>query len=342
MLPKEVILTAFDGGKPERIPVTLFGGGMWSIKNWGATFESLSRDAEKMTQMLLDSSEKLQCDIVYVGSGYNNFHAAALGGKIKFLERGAPDLEDALISTEEDIAKLSIDDIDKNEVINTVKEALRSTKEKIGDKYLVTMTVWGPFTLGARFLGEEPMMKATFKKPALVEKILDLTTNLLIHLYEPLVDDGTLEVLSVADPTASGDLISKRQFERFALPYLKKLTDWAKSKNIYTLLHICGDTTDRLELFPLTGASCISLDHKTDIAKAKEVLYGKICFAGNVAPVEVLLQGSVDTVESTCKRIIETAGTDGAFALMPGCDIPPTVPYENIKKFIEVSREWKL
>jgi len=26
---------------------------------------------------------------------------------------------------------------------------------------------------------------------------------------------------------------------------------------------------------------------------------------------------------------------------MPGCDIPPTVPYENIRKFIQVAHEWK-
>ncbi len=342
MTPKEIILTAFEGGKPERVPVTLFGGGMWSIHNWGSNFEALSMDAEKMTQMLVDMSEKLQCDIVYVGSGYNNFHASALGGRIKFRELGAPDLEAPLIGSEEDLAGLNIEDIDKDETINTVKKALRSTKEKIGDKYVVTMTSWGPFTVGARLFGEEPMMRATFKRPAFVEKILDFSTELLIHIYEPVVNDGTLDVISLADPTASGDLISKKIFERFALPYLKRFTDWAKSKNIHTLLHICGDTTDRLELFPSTGASCISLDHKTDLAKAKEVLSGKICFAGNVAPVDVMLQGNVDLVESSCKRIIETVGTDGAFVLMPGCDIPPDVPYENIKKFIQVASEWKL
>jgi uroporphyrinogen-III decarboxylase len=26
---------------------------------------------------------------------------------------------------------------------------------------------------------------------------------------------------------------------------------------------------------------------------------------------------------------------------MPGCDIPPTVPYANIQKFIQVAHEWK-
>lgn len=342
MKPKEIIIKAFEGGKSERVPVTLFGGGMWSIHNFGTTFKELSTDAKRMADMLVHMSGRLRCDIVYAGSGYNNFHASALGGSIKFREIGAPDLEAPLISSEEDIPRLDITALDREGVINTIKEALRLTKSRIGDEYIVSMTAWGPFTLAARLVGEELMMKATFKKPAFVERVVDFTTDLLIHLYEPLVKDGTLEVISLADPTASGDLISKKQFERFALPYLKRFTDWARSKNVHTLVHICGNTTDRLDLFPLTGASCISLDHKTDIAKAKEILYGKICFAGNVDPVKVMLQGTVQDVEDHCRRIIETAGTDGGFVLMPGCDIPPAVPYENIERFIDVARQWRL
>jgi len=342
MKPKEVILKAFEGGKTDRLPVTLFGAGMWSIKGWGTSFEALSRDAEKMTSMLVDMSAKLQCDIVYAGSGYNNFHASALGGKIKWREVGAPDLENHFVSSEEDLAKLKISDLDKDEVIQTVMKVVRKTKAKVGDTYAVTMTAWGPFTLGARLVGEEAMMKATFKKPAFVEKVVDFATDVLIHLYEPIVADKTLEVISLADPTASGDLISRKQFEKFAVPYLKKFTDWAKAQGVHTLVHICGNTTDRLDLFPMTGASCISLDHKTDIAKAKETLHGKMCFGGNVDPVKIMLNGSVLEVENRCKDIINAAGTDGGFVLMPGCDIPPTVPYENIQKFIQVAREWKL
>ena len=342
MKPGEIILKAFEGGKPERVPVTLFGGGMWSIREYGTTFKDLSLDAGKMTDMLVSMSDKLLCDMVYAGSGYNNFHASAFGGGIKFREMGAPDLEESFISSVEDLKNLDLGKLDKSEIINTVFKSLRDTKSKIGDEYVLTMTAWGPYTLGARMVGEESMMKATFKNPDLVHKVADFATDLLIHLYEPLVSDGTLQVISLADPTASGDLISKKQFETFALPYLKKFTDWAKSKNVHVLVHICGNTTDRLDLFPQTGASCISLDHKTDIAKAKEILHGKMCFAGNVDPVNTMLQGSVKDVEDSCKHVIQTAGTDGGFVLMPGCDIPPTVPYENIQKFIEIARGWKL
>ena len=341
MTPRETILKAFEGGRAERVPATLFGAGMWSIRHYGSSFQELSEDAVRMSDMLVAMSEKLLCDAVYAGSGYNNCHAAALGGSIKFREIGAPDLVAPLVATEEDLQKLDINRIDNDRIIETTRKAAKLANAKIGNKYVITLTAWGPFTLGARLVGEETMMKATFKKPAFVEEVVDFATRMLMHVFEPLLDDGTLEVVTLADPTASGDLISKKQFERFALPYLKKFTDWARAKGAHTLLHICGNTTDRLDLFPATGASCISLDHKTDIVKASEVLHGKMCFGGNVDPVHIMLNGSVQDVEESCKGIIRSAGMDGGFVLMPGCDIPPTVPYENIQKFMQVAREWK-
>jgi uroporphyrinogen decarboxylase len=345
MTPKEGILKAFALGKGDRVPVTLFGAGMWSIKDYGTSFEALSLDPQKMADMCVTEAARIRSDVVYVGSGYNNFHAAALGKKfgvgMKYREMGAPDLTAHFVNSEEDIAKLDITDLDREPVVQTVLEATRLVNKRIGDTYLVTMTCWGPFTLAARFVGEETFMKATFKKPAFVEKMVDFCADLLIHIYEPLVRDG-IECLSIADPTASGDLINKKQMERFAVPGLKKLTDWARSKGAHSILHICGDTSDRLDLFPPTGASTIFFDQKVDIHKAKEALHGKMCFGGNVAPVHVLLNQDVAGVEKACREVIEVAGKDGGFILVPGCDIPPTISYENLRAFHDVALGWKL
>jgi uroporphyrinogen decarboxylase len=344
LTPRETILKAFDGGKPERVPVTLFGGGMWSIKDYGTTFEEIARDPAKMTDMCVTEAARIRSDVVYVGSGFNNFHAEALGRKfgvgIKYREIGAPDLTEHFVHAEEDIEKLDMDDLFKEPVIKNVMDATMMVKEKIGGQYLVTMTCWGPFTLAARFVGEEAFMKYTFKKPGFVEKMVDFCADLLIKLYEPLVNSG-MECLSIADPTASGDLINPKQMERFAVPSLKKMSDWAKSKNVYTILHICGNTSDRLELFLKTGCSTIFFDQKVDIAKAKEVLGGKMSFGGNVAPVHVLLNKTAAEVEAACREVIEIAGKDGGFILVPGCDIPPTIPYENVKAFHDVALNWK-
>jgi len=339
--PKEIILQAFRGEKTGRVPVALIGGGMWSVAHEGTTLEELSTDSERMSDLLIKMVNILEGDIVYAGSGYPNVPAVALGGKIKFRDLGAVDLAAPVASSEEEVDQLDLSRIDSNEILDTIRKAFRTVKERIGEDYLVTMTAWGPFTLGARIVGEETFIKAIIKDPAFAEKVLDRVTRLLMRLYTPLVEEGNLELITLGDPTASGDLISRKQFERFAIPYLKKFTDWAKSRNVSTLLHICGNTTDRLDLFPMTGTDCISLDHKTDLAQAKKVLHGKMCFAGNIDPVKILLRGSVQDVEKACHRVIETAGTEGGFVLMPGCDIPPTVPHENLRKFFQVAREWK-
>lgn len=345
LTPRETVLKAFAMEKTERVPVTVFGGGMWSIKDYGTSFEELSNNVDKTVDMCVAEAERIRSDVVYVGSGFNNFHALALGTKfgvgVKFREIGAPDMTGHFVNSPEDIDKLDMQDLFKNTTIQTVMEATRRVKEKIGDKYIVTMTCWGPFTLAARFVGEEAFMKYTFKKPEFVERMVDFCADLLITLYEPLVNDG-LEVLSIADPTASGDLINPKQMARFAVPPLKKMSDWAKSKGAHTILHICGNTSDRLELFPQTGCSTIFFDQKVDIAKARETLLGKMSFGGNIAPVHVLLNKTAAEVEAACREVIEIAGKDNkGFILVPGCDIPPTISYENLKTFHDVALGWK-
>jgi uroporphyrinogen decarboxylase len=286
-------------------------------------------------------SDRLRSDIVYVGSGYPNFPVAALGGKIKYRDIGTPDLEAPIVSSEKDLAKLDLARIEKDGVLQTIREAYGIVRAKIGDEYIIALTAWGPFTLAARLMGEEIMMKALYKAPSFVESAVSVASEMLMRFSDSLLSSGMLDVILLCEPTASGDLISRKQFERFVIPRMKEFTGWAKTKGAHTIIHICGNTTDRLDLYPLTGASCISLDHKTDMAKAKELLHGKMCFAGNVDPVKVLLQGTAQDVEDACRRVIQAAGIDGGFILMPGCDIPPTVPFENIQTFMQTAREWK-
>ncbi len=342
MTPRETVLRTLSGERTDRVPAALIGGGMWSVHHYGTSFKDMALDAERMSDMIVEVSARLLSDIVYVGSGYPNFPVAAFGGKIKYREIGTPDLDSPIISTEEDIRKLDVALLDADPVIATLRKALELTQSAIGSEYLVTLTAWGPFTLAARFIGEETMMKSVYRRPSFVRSILEFALKVLFCFFDRPVREDRLEVILLGEPTASGDLISRRQFEEFVLPYLKAFTDWAHSRGVRTIVHVCGNTTDRLDLFPLTGASCISLDHKTDMTKAKETLLDKMCFAGNIDPVKVLLQGSARDVEDACKRVMGAAGTEGHFILMPGCDIPPTVPLENIRAFMRVAREWKL
>jgi len=340
MNSKEIVFTAMELRKPPRIPVAPFGCGVWTIHRSGTNFKDLSRDPERMAKTNLDIYRKFKPDIVYVGSGYNNLHAAALGGTIKYREIGAPDLEEPYISEVEDIGKLDLSIIPNDPVIQTIWEAARIVKKEIGDEVVVTVTAWGPFTLAAQLVGVEKMMRATFKNKELVSATCDFAVKMIQAIFEPLVDDGTIEMVTMADPTASGDLISRKQFEKFALPPLKKITAWARSKGVKSLLHICGDTNNRLDLFPETGADCISLDQKVELSRAISEIGNKICIAGNVSPVEVLDRGDVEKVKEMAMKCLQTGAPNGGFILMPGCDHPPSVPDENLSMFYELAKNY--
>lgn len=341
MKPKEIMLEAFELGSPERIPVTVFGGGAWTIFNSGNTFLTMAESAEKMADIIISASEKLQCDIVYCGSGYNNFHAAALGGEMKFRQVGPPDLAAPLVNSEEDLEKLNVEDLVEDKTVNTIWDATKIVAEEIGDNYLVTATCWGPFTLGAQIRGVEALMRDIFKNPDFAKKVVEFSAKLNFEFYQPLLEDGIIEIVSIADPTASGDLISKKHFEEFALPYLQKINKSFKKRGVGSLVHICGDTTDKLDAIAKCEAFCFSLDHKVDLGTAKQKFAGKMCIAGNVDPVGVLTQGTPKDVELASRKCIEQAAQGGGYVLMPGCDIPPTVPLENIQAFVRTAHEYK-
>ncbi len=341
MRPKEILLDAFNLGTPERIPAVIFGGGMWTIKNSGNSFMYYIGKPEEYAELIIKTADILQSDMVYPGSGYNNFLAAAIGGKIKVRHIGAPDLEGPIINTPEDLDSLEIEKIYEDEALQTIWKASEIVHNEIGDRYLVGTTSWGPFTKAGNLRGVEQLMRDVYKNREFAEKVVDFAKELIMAFYEPIVKDIGMDAISIADPTASGDLISRRHFLAFALPALKDLINSMKKRGVETFLHICGDTSDKLHEIAETRAGCFSLDHKVNLANAKRELQGVICIAGNVDPVSVMNEGTPEYVEEVSARCIEDAGEGGGYVLCPGCDIPPTVPLENIKAFVGTTRKIK-
>ena len=104
-------------------------------------------------------------------------------------------------------------------------------------------------------------------------------------------------------------------------------------------MHICGDTTNRLDRIPEAGAQIMSVDSKVDLGAARRTLVGKIAVAGNMNPVSVMQSQTPDGVAAACRECIQKADSAPGYILMPGCDIPPSVPLENIKAMVAAAHE---
>lgn len=337
---KEIILSAFDLKKTERIPAAIFGGGVWIYHRYGEEPEKLVKNSARMSEIFVEAAEKIGSDIVYVGSGLNNCLPGALGGKVVYRKVGAPDVE-PLVRSIDDLKRLDLSKIDSDPVLNNIREATRTVAKLIGERYAVTTTTWGPFILAGQLCGIQEIMKATFKNKDLVKAVCEFTTKMILRFYEPLVNEGVIQMVSIADSLSSASLISRKHFEELGLPPLKNLFSELNAKGIKSLLHMCGEMSDRLDLVSATGAQCISLDAMVDMKKAKEAFSGKCVLAGNVSPTAVLLSGSKEDVTKAVLDCISLAAEGGGYVAMPACDLPPKVPIENVTAFLETAKEYR-
>ena len=135
-------------------------------------------------------------------------------------------------------------------------------------------------------------------------------------------------------------LMSDAQYEEFYWPTLKRLLLGLVDEGLLVWVFTQGKYDSRLHHFKeLPAGTClIHLESGTDAFLAKEVLAGSQCIEGNVSSA-LLATGSVDEVESYCRRLAEVCGEGGGF-MMDFSAFLDEARRENVKTMIEVAQRF--
>ncbi len=160
-------------------------------------------------------------------------------------------------------------------------------------------------------------------------------------VYSVAVISAGADIIFISDPTSSGDAISKKQWEDWGLPLTTKLAKLIKRSGVKTILHVCGNTTDRLESLAKTGVDCLSLDEAVDFEEARRILGPDYCLMGNVSTT-LMAMGTAEEVSEATKEVIQKAGKDGHLIVSGGCLITEICPTENIKAMVKSAREYRI
>ena len=338
MTSKEIIQRVIQLENTPRPAVSLLSGGAWTLRTAGLSLEqALAAGPARVAEATAKANETVKCDIVWPGSGYHNLAIRGAGGKIKFRERGTPDVQESLIHSPSDIDPCMVERVKEDEGIRVLVEAAGILSKSIGAETVVGTSQWAPFTLGGLAYGVENLMRNIYKDKSAVHAVLDFAADLCFAYLEPFIDAG-VSMISLADPTSSGDMISREQFIEFSLPALKRVAAKVKERGVWVTVHICGNTTNRLDKIPESGADIMSVDYKVNLSEARRILGGKLAFSGNMNPVAIMQKETVEGVAAASRGCIRRAGAGGGYILMPGCDIPPSVPIENVKAMVEAAR----
>jgi uroporphyrinogen-III decarboxylase len=130
-------------------------------------------------------------------------------------------------------------------------------------------------------------------------------------------------------------------YERFEFPQMKKMVDAFADAGLITVMHLDQDYTMNLPYFKELPPKMVvaELDSMTDIFKAKEVLKGHMCIAGDV-PAALNCLGTPEEVEEYCRRLIRLVGEDGGFILSTGCTLPVDCKIENLAAMVNTAKSY--
>lgn len=217
--------------------------------------------------------------------------------------------------------------------IPAVLEAIKIVREKVGPDVPIIGGMEGPITIASDLVSVKSFMKWSIKKTDLFEQALDLSTEAAIIYANAMVEAGA-DVIAIADPVASPDLMSPDSFRQFLQSRLQK---FSANVNSVTVLHICGKVNAILSDMADCGFEGLSVEEKIGTAKVgKELIGDRARLVGNISSPFTLLPGPIDKIKAEAKEALE----GGVDVLAPGCGIAPMTPLENIKAMVAARDEF--
>ncbi|AKB52921.1 Methylcobalamin:coenzyme M methyltransferase, methanol-specific [Methanosarcina barkeri str. Wiesmoor] len=217
--------------------------------------------------------------------------------------------------------------------IPAVLEAIKIVREKVGPDVPIIGGMEGPVTLASDLISVKSFMKWSIKKTDLFEQALDISAEAAIAYANAMVEAGA-DVIAIADPVASPDLMSPETFKQFLQSRLQK---FSAGVNSVTVLHICGKVNAILSDMADCGFEGLSVEEKIGTAaEGKKIIGDRARLVGNISSPFTLLPGPIDKIKAEAKVALE----GGIDVLAPGCGIAPMTPLENVKALVAARDEY--
>jgi hypothetical protein len=176
-----------------------------------------------------------------------------------------------------------------------------------------------------------------FRRPDLVEQAAAMLVPLVITAYENMVLGTGLRGAVILCERAFS--LSPRQFARFSMPSLKKVVEALIDRGMVPLITLEGDCTHLFEfMLEFPPGKCVCNVDTGDIFRAKKVLEGHMCVAGNV-PMNLMVLGTPRDIGEYCQRLLQEAAPGGGYILSGALGIPDNARPENVRAMLEYTIE---
>jgi uroporphyrinogen decarboxylase len=335
----ERVQTVLSGRIPDRVPVCLHNF-MLATHEAGVPMEKYRSDAKAIAHAHLHALEKYGHDCILVDTD-TTMLAEAMGAKSECAPNEPGRIVAPAIHRLAEVDRLQVVNPYRDARIPALLEGIRLLSEQVGNEVAIRANAdQAAFDLACMVRGIENFLVELLTEPEnpAMEQLFRVCYQSHLAVHRALKDAGA-HFTSMGDSLAGPDVCSPKMFDRFARPYEQRLLADLAASGIFTVIHICGDTTRILDSLSQYDFCGFELDYKTDAMKAKQTAGARHVLLGNLDPSEVIAMGTVEEVREKTRQLISAWKPGGHFVLNAGCTIPPNTPPENIRAMIATAHE---
>ena len=294
----------------------------------GVHFPDAHLDAEKMARLALAGHTVLGMDVVM--PLFSVCHeAAAMGCDVNWGDDNAmPESGPPIFRDEADIR--IPDDLLDRPACRVPLEAIRLLARRVGDDAAVCGKVFGPWTQSYHYFGVENFLIGTIDDPARTARTMQALSAVTLAFARAQIDAGA-DCLLLGDH-ATRDLCSPAAYRDFLLAVHAEI---AAALDVPVILHICGDTSDRIGMIAETGLACFHWDTKTGPPETVRQLAGPdLALMGGISNLKLLTATGDQIAADTA-----SAARAGIDVIGPECAIPLAAPLANLLAITAAGRD---
>ncbi|MBU3201016.1 uroporphyrinogen decarboxylase family protein [Clostridium estertheticum] len=316
-----------------------------SYRVLGTRYDKWSNDAEIATRSLLAAQELIGQDAFLLLVDLS-VEAADFGQELLFpkFSTAYPDFNNQLINATDEYNKVKKINPRETKRMKQVIDIIKGLSKAKGNEVAILGFIYGPLGVLSQMRGHKNLFTDLIRHPQEVLAAVDIITDVLVEYAKAQVEAGAHSVC--IDPLySSSTVLSKKTWEKFEGPYLKRIADAIREAGAAVSIHNCGDGVYFEEVIKWSNPIAISVAHPAHGSKTWEEhakTWGKkVITIGYSDPATTGLNMSTDEVLEDCKSQIDLfRKNDAGFILSTGCEFPPNGNLLSAAAMVEASRRY--
>ena len=335
----ERVKAVLAGQLPDRVPVCLHNF-MLAAREAEIPMEEYRSDPEAIARVHLNALERYGHDCIMVDTD-TTMLAEAMGATSECAPNEPGRIVAPAIRSLRDVERLRVVNPETDGRIPAILEGVRLIAKQVGNEVAIRGNAdQAAFDLACMVRGIEEFLMELASDPEnpAIRRLFEICYQSHVAVHRALVKAGA-HFTSLGDSLAGPDVVSPQMFERFAHPYEARLVKDLAADGIFTVIHICGDTSRILDSLSSYDFCGFELDYKTHAVEAKSKVGAHHVLFGNIDPSGVIARGTPAMVREKTSQLISLWKPGGLFVLNAGCAIPASTPADNLHALIEVAHE---